>query len=220
MASKNNNKKPAESPAFHRKSQQQNTVNPDAAKKDEPMVGGIGAYIRELLHINQKLSNKLDQFSRLYTESPLHATEIATLVLDRELRIRDYTPSMQALFSIVPDDLGQPIRHLQNTLRYTRFMEDAEEVLRTLVPVEREVQGAAGEWFLIRMRPYRTVADETHSLIFTLEDITQLKAAQAELAELNETSALQLKEFTQALEKMQDKAAQARDLFYELFDIL
>jgi PAS domain S-box-containing protein len=97
-------------------------------------------------------------------------------------------------------------------------MEDAEEVLRTLVPVEREVRGAGGEWFLIRMRPYRSADNETDGVIFTLVDITQLKAAQAELAELNATSAQRIKELTQGLDEVKLKTAQARGLFYALFD--
>ena len=219
MASKIN-KKPARSPAAQHKTQKSNNATPDAAKNATTLAGGIGAYIRELQSINQTLRNSLDQFSRLYEdlESPLHATEIATLFLDRELRIRDYTPSMQALFSIGPDDIGQPIQQLQHTLRYTRFLEDAENVLRTLAPIEHEVQAEAGSWFLIHMHPYPKADHESDGLIFTMIDITQLKATQMKLAELKETSTQQLHELTQTLEEMQDQTAKTRDLFYTLFD--
>jgi two-component system CheB/CheR fusion protein len=174
----------------------------------------------ELQTVNSELKIKLDEISRSHSdlENLMGATEIAMLFLDRELRIRHYTPGMRDLFNIMPGDRGRPIKHLTHSLLYTRFFEDAEEVLRTLVPVEREVQGEAGGWFLLRMRPYRTVDDRIDGVIFTFVEITRLKQAEEQLVELNATLEQRVEQRTGELDDANQKIAQARDLFYALFD--
>jgi two-component system, chemotaxis family, CheB/CheR fusion protein len=174
----------------------------------------------ELQTVNNELKNKLEEISRSHSdlENLMAATEIATLFLDRDLRIRHYTSGMRELFNIMPGDRGRPIRHLTHTLRYGQFFEDAEQVLRTLVPIEREVQGEAGGWFLLRMRPYRTTDDRIDGLIFTFVEITRLKKAEEQLVELNATLEQRVEERTQEIDQATQKLAQARDLFYALFE--
>jgi len=173
----------------------------------------------ELQTVNNELKSKLDEISRSHNdlENLMGATAIAMLFLDRELRIRHYTPDMQELFNIMPGDHGRPIRHLTHTLQYSQFIEDAEEVLRKLVPIEREVRGENGGWFLLRLRPYRTVDDRIEGVIFTSVDITRLKQAEADLVELNATLEQRVEERTRELDEANQKIVQARDLFYALF---
>ena len=171
----------------------------------------------ELLTVNNELKTKLEEISRSHSdlENLLSATEIATLFLDRELRIRHYTPGMRDLFNIMPGDRGRPIKHLTHTLRYTQFFEDAEEVLRTLVPIEREVQGESGGWFLVRMRPYRTLEDRIDGVIFTFVEITRLKQAEAQVVATLEQRVI---ERIQEADEANLRIAEVRDLFYALFD--
>jgi two-component system, chemotaxis family, CheB/CheR fusion protein len=174
----------------------------------------------ELQTVNNELKNKLDEISRSHSDlqNLMSATEIATLFLDGELRIRHYTPGMRDLFNIMPADRGRPIKHLRHTLQYSQFLEDAEEVLRTLVPIEREVQGEEGGWFLLRTRPYRTTDDRIEGLIFTFVEITRLKRAEEQLVEINATLEERVTERTQDLDQANQRIAQARDTFFELFD--
>jgi len=173
----------------------------------------------ELQTVNNELKNKLEEISHSHSdlENLMGATEIAMLFLDRELRIRHYTPGMQELFNIMPGDRGRPIRHLTHMLQYSQFLEDAEEALRTLIPIEREVQGKNGGWFLLRMRPYRTVDDRIDGVIFTSVEITRLKRVEAEMAELNATLEQRVEERARELDEANQQVVQARDLFYTLF---
>ena len=174
----------------------------------------------ELQTVNNELKTKLEEISRAHSdlENLMSATEIATLFLDRELRILHYTPGMRDLFNIMPNDRGRPIRHLTHTLKYTQFFEDAEAVLRTLVPIEREVQGAEGGWFWLRIRPYRTTEHRIEGLIFTFVEITRLKEAEAELVVLNATLEQRFQERLLEVAEANRLLSLARDLFYALFD--
>jgi two-component system, chemotaxis family, CheB/CheR fusion protein len=174
----------------------------------------------ELQTVNNELKTKLDEISRSHSdlENLMSATEIAMLFLDREFCIRHYTPGMRELFNIMPGDRGRPIKHLTHTLKYSQFLQDAEEVLRTLVPIEREVQNDDGRWMLLRMRPFRTKEDRIDGVIFTFVEITELKQAEEQLVELNATLEDRVMQRTQELEDANQKITQARDLFYALFD--
>ena len=174
----------------------------------------------ELQTVNNELSSKLDDIVRSHNDlqNLMNATEIAMLFLDREFRIRNYTPGMRDLFNIMPGDRGRPIKHLTHTLRYTQFFEDAEAVLRTLIPMEREVQGENGGWFLLRMRPYRTLQDRIEGLIFTFVDITQIREAAKQQTELRTTLEQHDRERIEEVYQANQKLARARDLFYALFD--
>jgi two-component system, chemotaxis family, CheB/CheR fusion protein len=135
----------------------------------------------ELQTVNAELKNKLEEISRAHSdvENLMVATEIPTLFLDRELRIGRYTPATAELFNLMLGDRGRPIAHLTNRLLYENLQEDAARVLRTLVPIEREVQDVDGRWLLARLRPYRSVDDRIEGVVLTLVDISALKSAEA-----------------------------------------
>ena len=65
-----------------------------------------------------------------------------------------------------------------SNLEYDSLEDDAQEVLQTLVPKEREVHTKTGTWYLMRMRPYRTVRNVINGLVITFVDVTQLKHAE------------------------------------------
>jgi two-component system CheB/CheR fusion protein len=137
----------------------------------------------ELTTVNHELKGKVDELghSNSDMQNLMDATAIATLFLDRELRITRYTPSAVALFNLIPTDVGRPLSHLSNKLVYASLDEDARRVLQGLIPIEREVRDAHGHWYLVRMLPYRTVEDRIAGVVLTLVDITERKGNQEAL---------------------------------------
>src|SRR3712207_9269194 len=79
-----------------------------------------------------ELRDKVEEVGRANSDlqNLMHATQIATLFLDRSLRIKRYTPGVQELFNLIPTDVGRPFAHLTHRLDYERLVEDAEEVLK------------------------------------------------------------------------------------------
>ncbi|HSM09217.1 MAG TPA: CheR family methyltransferase [Gemmatimonadota bacterium] len=129
----------------------------------------------ELTTVNLELEDKVEELAQANSDlqNLMAATEVGTLFLDRDLRIQRYTPHITELFNVIVDDVGRSITHLTHDLEYEHLVEDAELVLDNLVPLEREVRGRRGAWFLMRMRPYRTMRDQIDGVVVTFVDITR-----------------------------------------------
>jgi two-component system CheB/CheR fusion protein len=136
----------------------------------------------ELQTLNGELQSKNDALARTNDDlqNLLDSTQIATLFLDRDLHIRNFTPAMTAIFHVRESDLGRPITEIVSKLNYEALPQDAAEVQRTLGVIEREVRPRIGEekTFLLRIRLYRTVDNRLDGVVLTFVDITKIKLAQ------------------------------------------
>ena len=90
-----------------------------------------------------------------------------------------------ALADIVLLDLRRPeltpMHNLASNLVYPDLPADAEQVLRTLVPIEKELATQDGRWFKGRLMPYRTFEDKIDGVVLTFTEITSAKMLEAEL---------------------------------------
>ncbi len=136
----------------------------------------------ELSAVNLELTSKVDELGQANSDlqSLMSSTDIATVFLDRELRINRFTPSARELFNFIPTDLGRPLADLSRKLDYPEIVADAEQALARLKPTEREV--SEGErFFIARTLPYRTTDDRIAGVVLTFLDITTRKAAEEKL---------------------------------------
>ena len=142
----------------------------------------------ELQTVNQENRHKVDELAQLSgdLQNLLSSTDIATLFLDRELRIMRFTPRVSEIFSIRQTDCGRPLADLTHRLGYDTLLQDAQQVLHRLVPVEREVQDDAGRWYLTRVRPYRSTEDRIEGVVITFVDITERSSFEDTLRESEE----------------------------------
>lgn len=139
----------------------------------------------ELQTVNAELKSKLESISTAHSDlqNLTAATEIGTLFLDAKLRIRMFTPPIAHLFNITEMDVGRSITHFTNLLRYDGVEEDARRVLCDLSPAEKEVQSQDGRWFMMRLRPYRTVEDRIEGVVVTFVDISTRRKTERQLIE-------------------------------------
>ena len=65
----------------------------------------------ELNTLNAELSKKVDELELLYgdLQNLFQSTQIATIFLDRELRIARFTPAATTLFRLADRDVGRPL---------------------------------------------------------------------------------------------------------------
>jgi two-component system CheB/CheR fusion protein len=105
----------------------------------------------------------------------LNSIEVATVFLDEKLVIKRFTNQAKKVFSLIDGDVGRPIADLAANLRYTGLVEDALDVLATLVYREREIQTSEGQWRQMRIMPYRTHDNLIDGLVLTFVDIDRVK---------------------------------------------
>jgi PAS domain S-box-containing protein len=139
----------------------------------------------ELTTVNHELKNTLEEISHTNADlqNLMYSTDIGTIFLDRNLRIKRFTPEAQKLFNVIPSDVGRPLAHLTHSIEYDTLSADANQVLRTLQTIERTVRSTADRWYLTRLLPYRTVDDRIDGVVVTFIDITERKSAEDTLQE-------------------------------------
>jgi two-component system CheB/CheR fusion protein len=106
----------------------------------------------------------------------LAGTGIGTIFVDHQLRILRFTPAVTQVINLILTDVGRPVSHIvSNLVGYDRLEEDVRAVLDTVVPKEVEVRTKAGNWYALRIRPYRTLENVIEGAVITFVDITEKK---------------------------------------------
>ena len=158
----------------------------------------------ELQTVNAELQAKIEELSRINNDMKnlLNSTDIATLFLDDELRVRRFTTPLTKLIKLIPGDLGRSITDIASDLLYPTLADDVAEVLRTLVFIERAVATRDNQWFKIRIMPYRTLDNRIDGVVVTFFDITAPTLLEEELRRTHQELKARLENQTQELETM------------------
>lgn len=106
---------------------------------------------------------------------------IPIVMLTNDLRIRRFTPTAQRLFNFIPADVGRPFSDLQANFDVTQLDPMILEVLETLNTQEQEIQTQTGYWYILRIRPYRTIENQIDGVTLVFLDIDVLKRHAATL---------------------------------------
>jgi two-component system CheB/CheR fusion protein len=146
----------------------------------------------ELQTVNAELTAKVNDYSRVNNDMKnlLNSTDIATLFLDKELNIRRYTYQATKIFKLIKSDIGRPFTDLVSQLVYPDLSDDAREVMRTLIFIEKQIPTKDGRWFAIRIMPYRTYDDRIDGLVITFIDISEMKLVEEKLIKINQENRL------------------------------
>ncbi|QDV25845.1 PAS domain S-box protein [Aureliella helgolandensis] len=161
------------------KALQSATENPNVSRED------MQAINEELTAVNYRLTRNSDLLARSNTDlhNLIAATDIAIIVLDRELLIQRLIPSGNAFFNLISTDIGHPLSDLGHQLAYSEIVTDAERALAHLKPGQREVN-LGEQWYLARTSPYRTIDDHIGGIVLTFLDITDQKRGKEQIARL------------------------------------
>jgi two-component system CheB/CheR fusion protein len=134
----------------------------------------------ELLTVNAELQGKVDAIADAHDDlqNLLNGTEVATIFLDNDLRIKRFTTEAKRVSHLIAIDVGRPLSDIASKLTSDRLVEEAQDVLQTLVIKERDVQTTDGSWFFMRILPYRTAKNTIDGLVLTFLDISKMKEAE------------------------------------------
>ncbi|MBT9588794.1 PAS domain-containing protein [bacterium] len=138
----------------------------------------------ELSTVNSELQSKVADLSQANNDmnNLLAGTGVGTVFVDHKLKIVRFTPAVTQVINLIPGDVGRPVADIvPNLVGYDRLVADVEQVLDTLASRDVEVETRTGNWFLLRIRPYRTLENVIEGAVITFVDITEMRKVQEDL---------------------------------------
>jgi two-component system, chemotaxis family, CheB/CheR fusion protein len=137
----------------------------------------------ELITVNYELKVKVEETSKVNDDlsNLIASTNIATVFVDKGMRIKRFTPRAVDVFSIIPSDVGRSLLDITHRLDYEQLGDDLEQTFESLGMVEREVMSNDGKYYIARLLPYRTVDDRIEGAVLAFIDITRRHQAEEDL---------------------------------------
>jgi two-component system CheB/CheR fusion protein len=135
----------------------------------------------ELTTVNGELAHRVQELTRATSDLKnfLESTQIATLFLDNDLRVMNFTPALTEIFHLVESDIGRPITHIKSLIPFEDLQDDVRRVLRSLSSVERPIDNpVTGTRYIVRILPYRSVDNFIAGVVVTFVDVTALTRAE------------------------------------------
>ncbi len=126
----------------------------------------------ELYTVNTEYQQKVDELTMMTNDLSnfLSSTMIGILFVDGNLNIRKFTEYVGREFQLMEQDIGRSIQIFAHSFPYEKIVEDAKSVLKTLTPIDREVVATNGQFYTLRIAPYRTTENSIKGLVITIID--------------------------------------------------
>ncbi len=137
----------------------------------------------ELSTVNSELQNKIDELSETNDDMTnlFNSTEIAIVFVDNELNIRRFTEESTKLIKLIESDTGRPLGDFNLDINYPDIIKDITQVIDKLNPIEKEVKTTKGEWYKVRITPYKTSKNIINGATITFTNINNLKNTQEKI---------------------------------------
>lgn len=141
----------------------------------------------ELYSVNAEHEQRIRDLNRVSGDlkNLIQATEIGTIFLDSELKIRFFTPAAAKLFNLLTQDIERDIRHITSKIKDDDVFEDIAKVASERIAIEKRVHTNEGDIYLRRVMPYFDVNRAPSGLVLTFVDITALSRAEEQRSRLN-----------------------------------
>jgi two-component system CheB/CheR fusion protein len=136
----------------------------------------------EIVTVNSELQAKIEQLTDTQNDMKnlLENVNVGTIFLDERLAIKRFTRDAVKVYRLAASDTGRPLADIRSNIPDDDLIPDAQGVLDTLVPREKQVRTSGNEWYQVRIIPYRTYENVIDGVVMTFSDITTLKAVEAE----------------------------------------
>ncbi len=133
----------------------------------------------ELNTVNDELRNRSDELSLINDDltNIINSSRIPVLILQRDLKIRRFTPNAEKLFRLIPSDIGRPITDIKHQFEDINLKEAALKVVDSIQPFEQEARDETGHWYSIQLKPYLTSDHKISGVVLTALDIDVIKKA-------------------------------------------
>jgi two-component system CheB/CheR fusion protein len=133
----------------------------------------------ELTTVNDQLEGRNHELDRLANDlaNILESVEIPVIIVDLDLRVRRFTPTVRDIVRFIPQDVGRPLEDLKLKIDVGDLPGRIRPVIRDGGLEECEVRADDGRWFRMAIRPYRTADNRLDGAVLTFLDVNELKRA-------------------------------------------
>ncbi|MDX2304909.1 MAG: CheR family methyltransferase [Microscillaceae bacterium] len=137
----------------------------------------------ELYTVNTELQAKISEVTEVNNDlnNLLSSTDIGTIFLDRNLRIRKFTAAIEKQFSLQNSDIGRSISDFNDTIGFHKYIKDIQEVLNDYAYKEFEVRDKEDDIYLMKLNPFITSKMEIQGVVISFVKITAQKKAEEDL---------------------------------------
>ncbi|WP_207532714.1 chemotaxis protein CheB [Desertivirga arenae] len=118
--------------------------------------------IKELIDLNDDLNN--------YFKS----VDIGQIYVDTNSRIRKFNPAAVDMVNLIEADIGRPLSHISNNIKYDNFLDDIKATLQKEKSIEREIELRNGQICLMRIQPYLRRDGQADGAVITFVDVSAL----------------------------------------------
>ncbi|WP_295451608.1 chemotaxis protein CheB [uncultured Thiodictyon sp.] len=134
----------------------------------------------ELVTVNDELEHRNTALAAANNDitNMLASINLPILMLDNELRIRQFTPQAERLLNLIGADLGRPIGNIKPNIDIPNLDALVRRVIDHLSIESLELQDNAGHWYSVRVRPYKTLDHRIDGAVITFMDIDEIKEAE------------------------------------------
>jgi two-component system, chemotaxis family, CheB/CheR fusion protein len=131
----------------------------------------------ELTTVNDELQTRNQEVVQINSDllNLLATVDIPIVILDRERRIRRFTPKARNILNVVASDLGRALDDIKPNVDVPDLDRQVSEVIDTMAMTESEVQDREGRWYRMQIRPYKDTDNKIDGAILSLVDIDALK---------------------------------------------
>jgi chemotaxis methyl-accepting protein methylase/two-component sensor histidine kinase len=143
--------------------------------------GNLRSVNEEITRVNRELAQRVHELTRATSDLKnfLESTQIATVFVDKEMRVMNFTPAINEIMHLVDTDVGRSILYIKSTIPIGDLFDDVRRSLRTLGAAEREIAAPdSGKRYIARVLPYRSLDDCIAGAVITFVDVTQIKRAE------------------------------------------
>ncbi len=148
----------------------------------------------ELRTVNQELKIKIEEItlSSNNLQNLINSTHIGTIFLDRNFLVVFFTPKACEVVNLISSDVGRSLKDITTKLIEDHVLDDAQTVLETFQPVERESLTTDHRFYIVRLLPYRTSDDHINGVVVTFFDVTERRQMEKSLRDSEENYRIKL----------------------------
>ncbi len=169
----------------------------------------------ELYTVNAEYQSKIGELTELNNDidNLLRSTDIGVVFLDRDLKIRKFTPAATVAINLVEADIYRPLKHITHNLDCPNLLGLLQVVIDTQNGLDKEVQLIEKDFHLLmRINPYLLEDGHLDGVVISFIDIDELKTIQQQIHLVNQelkVSQSELRQFNQDLEERVEERTQA-----------